>query len=75
LEFNVRILVDINPAHLRELDGMAGRERRSRAALIRQAVSEYLDKQSASQLGDAFGLWGDHKTDGVEYQEMMRSEW
>jgi metal-responsive CopG/Arc/MetJ family transcriptional regulator len=71
----MRTLVDIDALHIRALDGMADREKRSRAALIRQAVAEYLEKRAASPLDHAFGLWGDRKIDGLEYQERLRSEW
>jgi metal-responsive CopG/Arc/MetJ family transcriptional regulator len=71
----MRTLVDIDKADLRALDAVADRERRSRAAVIREAVSLYLEKKTASQMDDAFGLWGDRRTDGLEYQERVRSEW
>jgi predicted transcriptional regulator len=71
----VRTLVDIHEPDLKELDRLASRERRSRAALVRQAISEYLDRRTPQALDDAYGLWGERKVDGLRYQEKVRSEW
>jgi predicted transcriptional regulator len=71
----MRTLVDIDEPHLRELDRLASRERRSRAAMVREAIAEYLDKRTPQALDDAYGLWGERKVDGLHYQEKVRSEW
>ncbi|WP_274626528.1 ribbon-helix-helix protein, CopG family [Arvimicrobium flavum] len=71
----MRTLVDIEEAHLRELDRLAKKKKKSRASIIRQAVAEYLEKRTPASLDEAFGLWGDRKVDGLEYQEKIRSEW
>jgi len=71
----MRALIDLGDAQVRLLDELAKKERQSRAALIRQAIDEYLAKRRSKQIGDAFGLWGHRKTDGLAYQRKMRSEW
>lgn len=71
----MRALVDIEKHQIERLDELARRQKRSRAALIRQALREYLDARAAEDAGDAFGLWGKPAVDGLEYQERMRSEW
>ncbi len=71
----MRALVDLGDAQVRMLDELAKKERQSRAALIRQAIDEYLAKRRSKQIGDAFGLWGHRKTDGLVYQRKMRNEW
>lgn len=71
----MRTLVDIEDQHVRELDTIAARERRSRASLVREALAEYLSRKASTSLDEAFGLWGDRKTDGLAYQEKVRSEW
>jgi hypothetical protein len=53
---------------------LSKKEKRSRAALIRQAIDDYLAKRRDIQEGDAFGLWGKRKVDGLAYQEKMRGE-
>jgi predicted transcriptional regulator len=71
----MRALVDIDDSHIRELDRLAKDQKRSRAALIREAVVDYLDKRAQRTAEDAFGLWGKRKVDGLAYQEKVRSEW
>jgi hypothetical protein len=51
------------------------KEKSDRAALIRQAIDDYLQKRHDTQEGEAFGLWGKRKADGLAYQEKMRGEW
>jgi predicted transcriptional regulator len=71
----MRTLVDLGNAQIQALDELSKREKRSRAALIRQAIDDYLATQRSEQDGDAFGLWGKRKVDGLAYQKKMRSEW
>jgi predicted transcriptional regulator len=71
----MRALINIDVLQVRELDRLAKKEKQSRAALIRQAIDDFLAKQSAANTEDAFGLWGRHKIDGLAYQESVRSEW
>lgn len=74
----MRTLVDIPDAQVRALDGLAKDQGRSRAALIRDAIGELLDRCRSEPNPDAFGLWRktrgrDH--DGLDYQERIRREW
>jgi predicted transcriptional regulator len=71
----MRTLIDLGEAQVRVLDELSKKQRRSRAALIRQAIDEYLDRRRSQQIGDAIGLWGHRKTDGLAYQRKLRSEW
>ena len=71
----MRALVDIEEHQIEKLDELARREKRSRAALIRQALREYIDARASENADDAFGLWGDRAVDGLEYQERVRNEW
>ena len=71
----MRTLVDLGDTQLQALDELSKKEKRSRAALIRQAIDDYLAKQRDKQEGDAFGLWGKRRVDGLAYQEKVRSEW
>ena len=70
----MRILTDLAETQLRSLNEIAKRENLSRAALIRQAVDDYLAKR-IPQAETAFGLWGKRKVDGLEYQQRIRDEW
>lgn len=71
----MRTLVDIDESQVEALDAIAKREQRSRAALIRAAVDDYLTRHRRKQVGDGFGLWGKGVVDGLAYQEKARSEW
>ncbi|MEO3388999.1 ribbon-helix-helix protein, CopG family [Mesorhizobium sp. CAU 1741] len=71
----MRALVDMNDQQVEALDILAKRVRRSRAALIRAAIDDYLDRHHREQVEDGFGLWGKSKVDGRVYQEKLRSEW
>jgi metal-responsive CopG/Arc/MetJ family transcriptional regulator len=71
----VRTLVDLGDTQIQELDELSKEEKRSRAALIREAIDDFLAKRRSKYEGDAFGLWGKRKVDGLVYQERVRSEW
>ena len=70
----MRTLVDLEESQVQALDELARKEKRSRAALIRQAIDEYLLRRRKLEQLDAFGLWGERKVDGVTYQEQVRGE-
>jgi metal-responsive CopG/Arc/MetJ family transcriptional regulator len=71
----MRILIDVGDSQLHELDELSKQEKRSRAALICEAIDDFLAKRRSKHQGDAFGLWGKRKVDGLVYQERVRSEW
>jgi predicted transcriptional regulator len=71
----MRTLVDVGDAQVRELDELSKEEKRSRAALIREAIDDFLAKRRRKQAGDAFGLWGKPELDGLAYQNKLRNEW
>jgi metal-responsive CopG/Arc/MetJ family transcriptional regulator len=71
----MRILVDLGDTQIRTLDAMSKGTRRSRAALIRDAVGEYLSRRRPQEPTEAFGLWGNHGVDGLAWQEKIRAEW
>jgi metal-responsive CopG/Arc/MetJ family transcriptional regulator len=71
----MRILVDVGDTQIRELDASSKEEKRSRAALIREAIDDYLARRRKKHEGDAFGLWGKRKVDGLVYQQKVRREW
>ena len=70
----MRTLVDLPEEELEQLNLLSKARRVSRAALIRQAVSGYLE-QNKTGLEDSFGLWKKKSVDGVKYQERLRGEW
>jgi len=75
----MRTLVDIAKPQMEALDALSQARGTSRAALIREAIDDWLARHRAADraeaLEGAFGLWADRGEDGVTYQERMRAEW
>ena len=71
----MRTLVDLGEAQVAALDRLAKRRERSRAALLREAVDDYLGRNQPHDEDEAFGLWGRQAADGLAYQEQARGEW
>ena len=71
----MRTLVDIPTDEMKELTRRSKAEKRSRASLIREAISAYLKNPAPKSEVPGFGLWKDYPIDGVEYQRKIRSEW
>lgn len=70
----MRTVIDV-PDQIKSLDKVSGTEQRSRAALIREAIAEFLLKKSGPSAEAAFGLWKDRQTDSLRYQKDLRAEW
>ncbi|MEQ1929547.1 MAG: ribbon-helix-helix protein, CopG family [Parvularculaceae bacterium] len=71
----MRTLIDIDEKLIRELDRLGAEARRSRAALIREAVAKFIEASRKGAESEAFGLWGKSKIDGLAYQQRIRAEW
>jgi predicted transcriptional regulator len=73
-----RILTDIPEKDLVQLDALAAREKRSRAAAIRDAIRLYLVQNSGNNdwIARGAGYWKDRTDigDAVEYQRAMRED-
>ena len=72
-----RFLVDIPDDDLAKIDSIARSEGKSRAAVLREAVAEYIAESSKDWLDAGFGLWAKYgfNEDGLAYQNRMREEW
>lgn len=72
-----RFLVDISDDDLAWLDETAKSTRKSRAALLREAVSAYRAANDKDWLEAGFGLWAKYgfTEDGMDYQNRIREEW
>lgn len=74
----MRTLVDIPDEDIEKLDALASREKRSRAAAIRDAVKLYLVHKSDAKdwIERGYGYWAGRTDigDGVEYQRAMRED-
>jgi hypothetical protein len=71
----MRTLIDLPDPQVQALAELCERASLSRAAVIRQAVAEYLERHAVKPLEAAFGLWGTETPDGLAYQEKARAEW
>ncbi len=71
----MRTLIDIPDAQIAELGAVCERLRQPRAAIVRDAITEYLARHHCPADGEAFGLWGLAAPDGLEYQRELRAEW
>ncbi len=72
-----RILTEIPDEDVRKLDEIAKREGKSRAAVLREAVTDYLEVCGKEGFEKYFGLWERHGStvDGLEYERKLRGEW
>jgi predicted transcriptional regulator len=72
-----RFLVDIPDDDLARIDAIARADGRSRAAVLRDAVADYITHSSKDWLEAGFGLWAKHgfTEDGLKYQNRLREEW
>ncbi|MGH6871631.1 MAG: ribbon-helix-helix protein, CopG family [Rhizomicrobium sp.] len=71
----MKTLVEIPDRDLKLLAQIGQSRKLSRAAVIREAIEAYLLSDRREKAGDAFGLWGKRKVDGLEYQRKLRDEW
>jgi hypothetical protein len=75
-----RILADLPDAEIERLDRIAREQGKSRAAVLREAVSAYRAEPAEndmSWLEAGFGLWKRHgiEYDPHEYERKRRAEW
>ena len=72
-----RFLVDVPEEDVARLDALARAEGKSRAAVLREAVANYIAAESKQGFEKYFGLWERHgsKVDGLEYERQLRGEW
>jgi predicted transcriptional regulator len=71
----MRTLIDLPDAQIQALAALCEQVKQPRAAVIRAAVAEYLERRGVKPVEAAFGLWGADAADGLAYQEKARSEW
>ncbi len=71
----MRTLIDLPDDQVSSLAEISARSNQSRAALIREAIAEYLANHRQRPPEDAFGLWGKNGADGLKYQKKARAEW
>ena len=72
----MRTLVDIPEDDIEWLDRKASQEGKSRAAILREAVSTYRAEASKDWIARGAGYWKHRRDigDAVEYQRAMRED-
>jgi hypothetical protein len=72
----MRTLIDLPEDDMKWLDRKAAEEGKSRAALVREAVSTYRAEEAKSGIEKYFGIWKDRTDigDAVEWQRRLRAE-
>jgi hypothetical protein len=71
----MRILIDLPDTQIQALAALCERVQQPRAAVIREAVAEYLERHATKSVDEAYGLWGSGTADGLAYQKQARAEW
>lgn len=71
----MRTLIDLPNSQIQALAALCERVNQPRAAIIREAVAEYLERRIIKPTDAAYGAWGPSALDGLAYQEKARAEW
>ena len=73
----MRTIVDIPDTQIKFLDKLSKEKHLSRAEIIRQALSDYINSihETKETYKSAFGLWKNKNLDSIDYQSQIRSEW
>jgi hypothetical protein len=73
----MRTLIDLPEEDMRWLDRVAAEAGRSRAAVIREAVSRYRSEKERGDISRFFGMWKERADiiDGLDYERRLRAEW
>lgn len=71
----MRTLIDLPDPQIEALAALCERVRQPRAAVIRAAVAEYLERHAVRSPNDAFGAWDMPAGDSLDLQHELRSEW
>lgn len=72
-----RILADLPEEDVKWLDAQAAEQGKSRAQLLREAVSAYRAEESKEGIEKYFGIWKDRTDigDAVDWQRRERASW
>jgi hypothetical protein len=73
----MRFLADLSDDDVKWLDALAKAQGKSRAAVLRDAVSAFRHREEKTGIEKYFGLWERHGStvDGLEYERKLREEW
>ena len=73
----MRTIVDIPDPQVKILNQLSKKKKISRAAIIRQALADFIISHSKTRNSykAAFGIWNKKKINSIDYQNKLRNEW
>lgn len=73
----MRAIINIPDEQIMVLNQLSKKQKLSRAALIRQAVTLYINNTNKieREIQNIFGIWKNKNIDSVNYQQKLRAEW
>lgn len=72
---DVTTKLDLSNKTIKRLAYLKAQRNCSYADLMREAVEQYLERQSNIAISNAPGLWQGCEEDGIEFQSKLREEW
>lgn len=72
-----RILLDLSDDVIRRLEDLKHQRNLPRAELLREAVEQYLERQTQFEttIAASLGLWQNCNEDSLEFERELRKEW
>ena len=71
----MRTIIEVPDDDIKNLDRIVEQQKKSRSAIIREAIRLYLEGRVIDSDKAAFGVWKGKQAEGLEYQTKVRSEW
>lgn len=72
---DMRTIIELPEEQIAALKRLSERSKLPRAALVRQAVAEFLLQHQGESETEAFGVWKHRELDSLDYQRRLREEW
>lgn len=70
-----RTIIDIPEEQMAAIDQIRKSRKVPRAALVREALAEYLAVRKPALGKEAFGIWRDRPVDSLAHERKLRKEW
>ena len=71
----MRTIIEVPDDVIKHLDDVGRQEKKSRAAVVCEAIQMYLSNRQTALHEAAFGIWKGKNQDGLNYQREIRTEW
>jgi metal-responsive CopG/Arc/MetJ family transcriptional regulator len=70
-----RTIIDIPDEQMAAIDQIRKARKVPRAALVREALAEYIAGRMPALGEEAFGIWRDQPVDSLAHERKLRREW